>query len=269
MNSQLSSNNYLVYKHTAPNGKVYIGITHGNPLDRWKGGWGYETQAYFWRAIVKYGWINFKHEILFEHLSEKEAKLKEVELIKEYKSTDINYGYNIDLGGDLHITSKEAREKMSASKKGKKWSERQRLGYLEYIEHHVGRTVYKYTRNGDLVDTFINVTLAARDANVPIETLRTYLFTQVPKTFKYVYSYTDFTKPTYKDYKDRNWNKAAVDMYDLSLNYIRTFDSIADAGRYLGLKSTGHIPDVCKGKRLTTNGYIWRYHNENKDNKSA
>jgi hypothetical protein len=95
---------------------VYIGITHQNPLTRWAGGFGYETQVYFWRAIVKYGWINIKHEILYDNLSEEEAKQIEIRLIKEYNSQDINCGYNIMPGGDVHYAmEKEIKEKVSKS----------------------------------------------------------------------------------------------------------------------------------------------------------
>lgn len=264
-----SSNSYKVYKHTCPNGKVYIGITHKSLAERWGGGFGYETQTYFWRAIVKYGWINIKHELLYDNLTEEEAKNIEIKLIKEYKSQDINYGYNIDLGCQ-HLLSKEARTKISETKKNRKWSERQRLGYLEYIERHHGRIVYKYTRDGKLITSFNNVSLAARDAKIPTETMRTYLFNnRVPERFEYVYSYYEFTKPVYKGYKDRAWNKAAVDMYDMSLNFIKTFDSISDAMRAIGSKSNKHITDVCRGRRLSCNGYIWRYHNENTNNKNT
>lgn len=34
---------WVVYKHTFPNGKVYIGITGQEPYKRWKYGNGYET----------------------------------------------------------------------------------------------------------------------------------------------------------------------------------------------------------------------------------
>jgi hypothetical protein len=62
-------NTYIVYKHTSPNNKVYIGITKKKPNDRWASGFGYEHQIYFFRAIVKYGWDNFKHEILYTNLT--------------------------------------------------------------------------------------------------------------------------------------------------------------------------------------------------------
>ena len=93
---------YLVYKHTAPNGKVYIGITKNLPNARWNEGAGYETQKKFYKAIQTFGWINFKHEIIAAGLSEKEAKELESKLIIEYKSNEEEYGYNVQVLRNLH-----------------------------------------------------------------------------------------------------------------------------------------------------------------------
>lgn len=89
---------YIVYKHTCPSGKVYIGITQQVPEKRWINGYGYKKQI-FYRAIQKYGWENIKHEILYNNLTEKEAKEKEIELIDKYKSNTPTHGYNVVDGG--------------------------------------------------------------------------------------------------------------------------------------------------------------------------
>lgn len=95
-----TSNSYIIYKHTSPSNKIYIGITKFDPKYRWlNNGKGYKNQTVFFNAIIKYGWINFKHEILYKDLSKQEALDKEEELIREYKSYDRNYGYNIALKG--------------------------------------------------------------------------------------------------------------------------------------------------------------------------
>lgn len=91
---------YCVYKHTAPNGKVYIGITCQNPLIRWANGLGYSRNGYFTNAIVKYGWDNIKHEILFDGLTKEDACQKEIELIAHYKSNIADFGYNLSSGGE-------------------------------------------------------------------------------------------------------------------------------------------------------------------------
>ena len=76
----------------------------------------------FIKLLKKHGWDNFKHEILFENLSEKEAKNKEIELICEHNTKTPN-GYNITEGGDGSVGYKatlQTREKLSKSHLGQK-----------------------------------------------------------------------------------------------------------------------------------------------------
>ena len=81
----MNENNYCVYMHTNKvNGKKYIGITRQNPKTRWANGKGYKTQP-FYRAIEKYGWDSFKHDILYKELDYKSACEYEINLIKKYK----------------------------------------------------------------------------------------------------------------------------------------------------------------------------------------
>ena len=110
----MNENNYIVYMHkNKTNNKVYIGITKQKPEYRWNDGNGYKTQL-FYKAIKKYGWENFEHIILCKQLSKKEAELKEVELIKKYKSHCCEYGYNV-----LNDVNKNKTER-NLSKKRKK-----------------------------------------------------------------------------------------------------------------------------------------------------
>lgn len=121
----MKNNNYTVYKHTTPNGKVYIGITEQNPIARWgKDGNGYKNSGIFRYAIKKYGWDNIEHTIIATGLSEQDACIAEKKLIKRYKSRDIRFGYNLLSGGQngwkgMHH-SQEARKNLSFSKLGEK-----------------------------------------------------------------------------------------------------------------------------------------------------
>ncbi len=90
---------YKIYMHTSPDGRVYIGQTSQNLKKRWKCGFGYKHNDYFFANIIKYGWDNFKHEILFDGLTKEEACAKESELISLYKSNDADYGFNVSDGG--------------------------------------------------------------------------------------------------------------------------------------------------------------------------
>lgn len=104
---------FTVYKHTAPNGKVYIGITSQTPKDRWQDGFGYEYNTNFWHDIVKYGWDNISHEILYEDVSKEVAQQLETELIHKYKSTNFKYGYNVYESSRSIYRGESARQKHS------------------------------------------------------------------------------------------------------------------------------------------------------------
>ena len=108
-------NNYTVYKHTSPSNKVYIGITCNSVTKRWKNGEGYNQCPLFYNAILKYGWDNIKHEILYAGLSSSEAKQMEKDLISQYKSNQREFGYNLTNGGDGsegYKHSEETKQKM-------------------------------------------------------------------------------------------------------------------------------------------------------------
>lgn len=93
-------NDWTLYKHTTPSGKVYIGITCQKPEYRWNNGKGYMNckKSPFKSAIIRYGWENIKHEIIFNSLTEKEAKEFEKLYIKHYKSLHISL--NVTEGGE-------------------------------------------------------------------------------------------------------------------------------------------------------------------------
>lgn len=122
-------NNYCVYKHTTPSGKIYIGITSVAPKRRWKNGRGYDLCTAFHRAIEKYGWENIEHEVLLTGLSKEDACKKEQELIRELKSSDPEYGYNLTSGGEHYEPNDEWRDRLSQSLK-KSFEE-----HPEYREH--------------------------------------------------------------------------------------------------------------------------------------
>lgn len=111
--------------HISPSDKKYIGITSQKPERRWRGGKGYSHNLYFTRAIEKYGWGNFKHTILAEKLTEEEAMLMEITLIKEFRTNEIEYGYNIceGGGGTKGISLKGEKNGMYGKKHTDEWKE--------------------------------------------------------------------------------------------------------------------------------------------------
>ncbi len=91
---------WCIYKHTSPSNKSYIGMTCQNPTKRWgKCGEGYETDTKFGKAILKYGWDNFTHEIIEVNIQTlDEAKERERYWISRYNT--FKKGYNSTIGGD-------------------------------------------------------------------------------------------------------------------------------------------------------------------------
>ena len=76
--------NYIVYVHTNnTNGKRYVGITSQNPTRRWRKGNGYIENEHFYRAIQRYGWDNFTHEIVKTNLTKDDACALEKALISK------------------------------------------------------------------------------------------------------------------------------------------------------------------------------------------
>ena len=118
----ITSGKYCVYCHTNKiNKKKYIGQTKSNIFKRCgKNGEGYKNQNKFYRAIQKYGWDNFNHEIIASNLTKDEADNFERILINKFDS--INNGYNVASGGGgcsgWHLT-KEQKEHLSKMFSGK------------------------------------------------------------------------------------------------------------------------------------------------------
>ena len=85
-----------IYCYTSPSGKKYIGQTVKTLAERAENGNHYRECTAFWRAIQKYGWENFKCEIL-EECRPEDLDEKEEYYIGLY-NTIVPNGYNIKCG---------------------------------------------------------------------------------------------------------------------------------------------------------------------------
>ena len=149
----MSDRIWKLYLHTSPNGKKYYGITSkNNPSERWgNNGDNYKRHPYFYNAIKKYGWDNFKHEIIFDNLTENEAKLLEQLYITLYSTNVKENGYNMTLGGEGSLGykhTKEAKDKMRKAHKGKTLSEEHKK--------HIGESSKTKWQNADFRDKVLS-----------------------------------------------------------------------------------------------------------------
>lgn len=276
---------YIVYKHTCPNGKCYIGITGRSAEQRWNFGHGYDEQL-FGRAIKKYGWKNIEHEILFENLTLDEAYQKEIELIKEYKSFDKRYGYNCDFGGagaEGHIVSDATRKKMSVHAK-RIWSDEsireQLLVHLKELSsknkgkkrsiESTAKTaealsipVLQYGKDFQLVCEHSSLMGAARSLGKTQNTLICRACKQKGKTaYGYYWRYKD--DPITQDEIERlskpkiAYNATPICQYTKDNEFVAEYDSIHDAERKTGFSYKG-IWNALSNRRPSAYGYKWCY----------
>lgn len=116
----MSEKLYKVYIHTNKiNGKKYVGITCRDVNLRWQYGKGYINNEHFYRAICKYGWDNFSHEIIADGLSKDDACDMEIALIAQLKTQDCNFGYNITAGGEHANVTEATKQKISKANTGR------------------------------------------------------------------------------------------------------------------------------------------------------
>lgn len=101
---------YLIYKHTSPSGKVYIGKTKFTLEKRWKEHCYIANNPkhtlynkHLYKAIRKYKPENFKHEVIVSNLPDYFVDAFERYWI--WKTDAINNGYNYGIGGEGHVSS--------------------------------------------------------------------------------------------------------------------------------------------------------------------
>lgn len=248
---------WVVYKHTSPSNKVYIGITSLDPKQRWANGLGYRTQTVMWNAIKKYGWDNFKHEILESDLSYDEAREKEIYYIDKYKSNCRKYykptmGYNMDDGGctgNGHPFSDEAKKKVSNS------------------TYHLAKR-----KSIDCYDMLGNLTGIYPDLPAILKDYPTIAKTNIVKNckgiinslqgFRFFYHEDTNGKEKIEPYsyfiEKKAKNERVVSQYTLDGEYVNTFNTVLEAAKSINADST-KIRKVCNQEQRTFKGFQWVY----------
>lgn len=247
---------YCVYVHTNKiNGKMYVGMTKRNVKERWgSDGSGYKSQVAFWRAIQKYGWDNFEHEVVASGLTESEARSFERKLINQL-NTYVNggNGYNLVPGG-------------------------------KYDGKYTNRKIYQFTIDGDLVAEYMNISDAAQKTGFKHGGIF-HACNGIRVTYrKYLWRYVD-NIDNLEDFKKEVNNKCNLSQkeqcalsrasskiaysypiyqFDLDKNLIASYNSVRDVPcpddkdkkeYYRG------IIDICleRKNKKTKDGFIWRF----------
>lgn len=225
---------WIVYKHVSPSNKVYVGITsQSNIKRRWFRGSGYNRCPIFMKAILKYGWDNIKHQVLFTNLTEARAKNLEKDLIRHYKN--LNLSYNITDGGD-GTSGKPCPEELR-----RRLSE-ERRGIIPWKAIKEAAKANKGKKKGP------------RDRRI-IEKVRATRLLNGKKC----------TKEQIQANIERNLTRSnPVLQFDLQGNFIKEYRSVKFAAESMG-GSRGSLLNCLNPLRTeskTFKGYIWKYKNQ-------
>ncbi len=250
------TNTYYLYKHIFPNNKLYIGITQQIPEKRWLNGYGYKNNKLMWRAINKFGWKNIKHEIIFSGLSEIEANKLEQDFIKQFNTTDSKYGYNIRAGG-LVVSgwhhSEETRKKLSITSSKPKTKPSAKRG------RHCGRTtIYQYSLEGDLINTFTGYWEAGQILRIPRDSISDCANGHSKTCYGFTFSKQLLTKEAVLQKIKALPTRCTITIYQYDNNYtlLNIFNGYKQAVQTTKIKEAT-IESVIEGRSKTANNYVF------------
>jgi group I intron endonuclease len=241
---------YCVYIHTFPNGKVYIGITSQKPESRWKGGKKYAYNQIVGRAIEKYGWDAIRHDVVFDGMSEGEAKAKEIELIKKYNAQNPECGYNLTAGGDGMTgfkTYEETKIKLSIINTGKRHTKESRN---KMSESRKGEKAYWYGKKFP-EEMKRKISEGKKGKNTGIESC--WYGKTMPESARVKMSQNHADVSGAKNPKAKR-----IEMLDKTGELIRVFQTIKEAAVFRSCNVCS-IRRYCIGEHNDKSGYIWRY----------
>lgn len=231
MTNLIKNGIWSVYIHTNKvNGKRYVGITSKLPEKRWQNGHGYKGQT-FYKAIKKYGWDNFEHEIVASNLTEDEASNFERILIRELDSFIGHKGYNVSIGGGTSVSR-------TAS-------------------------VYQFDLHGNFIKEYHGIYQVERELNYPSSNIVACCKNIVKQAFGYIWRYKDDV-PDLEEFK-HNLDISAYDIYepvyqfDMSQNLVAEYENASAAAKHNPKWFSSSILDNCRGKYKHACGYIWRF----------
>lgn len=260
-----------IYVFTFPNGKQYV----GQSLDlyqRLKGyradvkGTGKDINRPVISAIRKYGWVKTKIEYPFiiDRNKVNDVDLSiildvlEIKYIKEYDCVSPN-GYNLSLGADSTLFTPDLAGEI--------------VGRTLDKSNH--KPVLLYNKDGIFLKEYNSISDCAYQLHINENEVRKYANCRkymrgmyivklkkgdiVPaNVIPYSLKYKELTKTVIKEIevikeKPISWKqwRTQILQYDLNGNFIREWESISSAARYIGLKT---IDLTAK----TSGGFIWR-----------
>lgn len=289
---------WCVYKHTnIANGKIYIGITSMRPAKRWQSGAGYQYgQPLFFRAISKYTWDGFQHEVLqpdltwipyYKRMQYKTSNFMDQEIAEEFERYFIAYyhtfsddplchGYNMTTGGGVTQVSEDRRQKASENMTHRFENNPELREEIRVRQQSGGnsnaRPIVQFSILGEFLAEFSTAIVAARELNMSSSTITNCCRGDCLTAKGFIFLYKDRYEQEPDILKERIeriknplptalWRKREVCQFSLSGELLNIFQSVVEASESTKI-SYKSIQSTAAGVCLTGNGYIWRYLDE-------
>lgn len=199
-------------------------------------------------------------KIIIDNLDEETAFRCEELAIAIYRLTDCRLT-NVTDGGE--------NPPKTYGKRPEWWIENQRKGIIKSNREHPERS----HRQSERMKKFLNTKEGKSFQMKSIKTRQSDEFrkklsvvcTRANRTPEYRQRMSEYWKNYFKEngayeshFGASNVNAQKVNQYDLSGNLINEYDTMTNASKATGV-SVSKISAVCRGKRKTAGGYIWRF----------
>lgn len=298
--------NYIVYKTTnLINGKIYVGVHRTNP-DIFDGyiGCGVtkkdqkKSKRGFPKAVLKYGYTNFKRETLFVFPDTKDGMLEAYK--KESEIVDLTFikskqTYNLVLGGKFTLYNNLKKEIAQYTLDGRfirTWESIQEaedaLGLNSISANLINKskycgdfiwkyykgndsdidsvipkekTVYQFDLQGNLIKVWKSVSEASKqfnNSNSARVAINNNCLNKSNQSFGYYWSYK--SKFNYSP------TSTAVAKYNDDGTFIESYTSIKEAAIQNKIKTPPNIIATIAGRQKRCGGFRWRYFYGNKAN---
>ena len=242
-----------IYKLTAPNGKCYIGqsIELKERLWVYKGNH-CKTQRHLHNAIKKYGWENFKVDILWstkhpERYRNFNVLLDTLEIAWIRKFDSVAKGYNLQLGGHRGRNSEETKRLMSEAQKGVK----KKLAHVRKLSTRV----VQYDLKGKKIKEWHGIAEAARAMGVTAPGISSVCRGIQNSSGGYQWGYETDGLDEVSPVRKRLRRRSVIQIMEQG---DKKWACAEEVNRVLGIDSSS-IHKVCRGKRITAGGFEWKY----------
>lgn len=180
---------------------------------------------------------------MFENLSEHEAKELEIRLIKDNKSDNKLYGYNLTKGGDGTVGFKMPKKSVEKSNRARY------------------KKVYQYDSSGSFVKEWNSIIEASKELNISNGGISSCCLGKEKRAGGFIWSHEklDSVKPV-KDSRGQY-----IYQYSLDGLYIKRWNNAGEISRALNCYDT-NITGCCNGTLQYAYGYIWSYEKKKKIN---